>query len=411
VDRYFKLKNPQILSRMLPEIRQRYNISFTEETYEAFVAQIKNDFPDTLEFRIAETPAFIPKALTQRLVQAGEDIIDVMIQPDFKAKTERAIPADQRVPNEPDICTLLTLDFAVCKDEEGEFTPQLIEMQGFATLYGYQAYIGDMYKRFFYCPQGFTEYFNGLDRDGYIAELHRLFIGEGNAENTILLEIYPEIQKTRIDFAVTKDLLGIESVCLTKVRKDGRKLYYEKDGRRIDIQRIYNRVIFDDLQNYPDLVTEFKLTDDVDVEWIAHPNWFYRASKFTLPLLNSPFVPKSYFLHELPEYPADLENYVLKPLFSFAGSGVKLHITREDLDAISDKENFLLQRKVNYEPVVESPTGGVKLEIRLMYVWHEGEARPKLITNLSRMSKGEMIGVRFNKNFDWVGGNICFFEE
>lgn len=396
---------------MLPEIRQRYNTSFTEETYKAFVAQIKNDFPDTLEFRIAETPAFIPKALTQRLVQAGEDIIDVMIQPDFKAKTERAIPADQRVPNEPDICTLLTLDFAVCKDEEGEFTPQLIEMQGFATLYGYQAYIGDMYKRFFYCPQGFTEYFNGLDRDGYIAELHRLFIGEGNAENTILLEIYPEIQKTRIDFAVTKDLLGIEPVCLTKVRKDGRKLYYEKDGRRIDIQRIYNRVIFDDLQNYPDLVTEFKLTDDVDVEWIAHPNWFYRASKFTLPLLNSPFVPKSYFLHELPEYPADLENYVLKPLFSFAGSGVKLHITKEDLDAISDKENFLLQRKVNYEPVIESPTGGVKLEIRLMYVWHEGEARPKLITNLSRMSKGEMIGVRFNKNFDWVGGNICFFEE
>ncbi len=396
---------------MLPEIRQRYNASFTEETYQTFVAQIKEDFPNTLEFRVAETPAFIPKALTQRLVQAGEDIIDVMIQPDFKAKTERAIPADQRVPNEPDICTLLTLDFAVCKDEQGEFTPQLIEMQGFATLYGYQAYIGDMYKRFFYCPQGFTEYFNGLDRDGYIAELQRLFIGEGKAENTILLEIYPEIQKTRIDFAVTKDILGIEAVCLTKVRKDGRKLYYEKDGCRIDIQRIYNRVIFDDLQNYPDLVTEFKLTDDVDVEWIAHPNWFYRASKFTLPLLNSPFVPKSYFLHELPEYPADLENYVLKPLFSFAGSGVKLHITKEDLDAISDKENFLLQRKVNYEPVVESPTGGVKLEIRLMYVWHQGEARPKLITNLSRMSKGEMIGVRFNKNFDWVGGNICFFEE
>jgi hypothetical protein len=396
---------------MLPEIRQRYNDSFTEAAYQAFVAQINEDFPNTLEFRVAETPAFIPKALTQKLVQAGEDIIDVMIQPDFKAKTERAIPADQRVPNEPDICTLLTLDFAVCKDDQGEFIPQLIEMQGFATLYGYQAYIGDLYKRFFYCPEGFNEYFHGLDREGYIAELHRLFIGDGNAENTILLEIYPEIQKTRIDFAVTKAILGIESVCLTKVRKDGRKLYYEKEGRRIDIQRIYNRVIFDDLQNYPDLVTEFKLTDDVDVEWIAHPNWFYRASKFTLPLLDSPFVPKSYFLHELPEYPADLENYVLKPLFSFAGSGVKLHITREDLDAISDKENFLLQRKVNYEPVVESPTGGVKLEIRLMYVWHQGEARPKLITNLSRMSKGEMIGVRFNKNFDWVGGNICFFEE
>lgn len=396
---------------MLPEIRKRYNDSFSDETYGVFVEQINHDFPHTLEFRVAETPTFIPKALTEKLIQAGEDIIDVMVQPDFKAKTERAIPADQRVPNEDDICSLLTLDFAVCKDENGEPTPQLIEMQGFATLYGYQAYIGDMYKRFFYFPDGFSEYFHGLDREGYLAELHKVFIGDGKAENTILLEIYPEIQKTRIDFAVTKDLLGIEAVCLTKVRKEGRNLYYEKDGRKIAIQRIYNRVIVDDLQNYPDLVTEFKLTDDVDVEWIAHPNWFFRASKFTLPLLNSPFVPKSYFLHELVEYPADLENYVLKPLFSFAGTGVKLHISKADLDAIPDKENFLLQRKVNYEPVVESPTGGVKVEIRLMYVWHRGEARPKLLTNLSRMSKGEMIGVRFNKDFDWVGGNICFFEQ
>lgn len=396
---------------MLPEIRQRYNASFTEEAYHAFVEQIKADFPNTLEFRIAETPTFIPKALTEKLVQAGEDIVDVMVSPDFTAKTDRAIPAEHRVPNEPNTCTLLTLDFAVCKDENGEPTPQLIEMQGFATLYGYQAYIGDMYKRFFYCPPNFTQYFNGLDRDGYIAELHKIFIGDGKPENTILLEIYPEIQKTRIDFAVTKDLWDIESVCLTKVRKDGRQLYYEKDGRRIEIHRIYNRVIVDDLEKYPDLVTEFKLTDDVDVQWIAHPNWFFRASKFTLPLLDSPYVPKSYFLHELSEYPADLENYVLKPLFSFAGSGVKLHITKADLDEIEDKENFLLQRKVNYEPVVESPTGGVKVEIRLMYVWHPGEARPKLITNLSRMSKGEMIGVRFNKDFDWVGGNICFFEE
>lgn len=396
---------------MLSEIRQRYNAAFSEETYEVFVEQVKEDFPDTLEFRIAETPVFIPKALREKLVQAGEDIVDAMVQPDFKAKTERAIPLDQYVPNEPGHCALLTLDFAVCKDEQGEFTPQLIEMQGFATLYGFQAYIGEMYKRFFYCPTGFNQYFHGLDREGYIAELKRLFIGNGAAENTILLEIYPEIQKTRIDFAVTKDILDIETVCLTKVRKDGRQLYYEKNGHRIDIHRIYNRVIVDDLQHYPDLVTEFKLTDDVEVEWIAHPNWFFRASKFTLPLLNSPYVPKSYFLHELTEYPLDLENYVLKPLFSFAGSGVKLHITQEDLDGIPDKENYLLQRKVNYEPVVESPTGGVKVEIRLMYVWHPDEARPKLVTNLARMSRGEMIGVRFNKDFDWVGGNICFFEQ
>jgi hypothetical protein len=396
---------------MLPEIRKRYNDTFTDAQYLAFVEHVKDSFPNTLEFRLAETPVFVPHDLRDKLIAAGEQIIDVIVRPDFMEKTDRAIPSDQRVPNETRHCSLVTFDFAVCKDENGALTPQLIEMQGFATLYGYQAFIGEQYQQFFYCPDGFTPYFHGLDKTGYIAALRELFIGDENPEQVILLEVYPETQKTRIDFAVTKAYLGIEIVCLSKIRKEGRQLYYEKDGRLIPIRRIYNRVIFDDLQqNFPDLQTEFHFTDEVDVEWIAHPNWFFRMSKFTLPLIDSPYVPASYYLHELESYPPDLENYVLKPLFSFAGSGVKLHITAEDLDAVPDKENYLLQRKVHYEPVVSSPTGGVKVEIRMMYIWHPHEARPRLLTNLSRMSKGEMIGVRYNKDFDWVGGNICFFE-
>jgi hypothetical protein len=396
---------------MIPAIRQQYNADFTEEKYLAFVQNVKDSFPDTLEFRMSETPVFVPHDLRDKLIAAGEHIIDVIVQPDFMEKTERAIPADQRVPNETRHCSLVTFDFAVCKDETGALSPQLIEMQGFATLYGYQAFIGEKYQEFFHCPDGFTPYFHGLDQTQYIEALKKLFIGDEDREQVILLEVYPETQKTRIDFAVTKHFWDIETVCLTKVRKDGRQLYYEKDGRRINIKRIYNRVIFDDLlHNFPDLKTEFHFTDEVDVEWIAHPNWFFRMSKFTLPLIKSEFVPASYYLHELESYPPDLENYVLKPLFSFAGSGVQLHITSEDLDAVSDKENYLLQRKVHYEPVVHSPTGGVKVEIRMMYIWYPDEPRPRLLTNLSRMSKGEMIGVRYNKDFDWVGGTICFFE-
>ena len=190
-------------------------------------------------------------------------------------------------------------------------------------------------------------------------------------------------------------------------------MFYEKDGREIRIKRIYNRLIFDDLQNFPDLQTEYHLTDDVDVEWVGHPNWFFRISKYTLPLLNSPYVPPSYYLSSLDEYPTDLNNYVLKPLFSFAGSGVKLNITTEDLDAIQaeQRDGYLLQRKVKYEPVIQSPDGLVKCEIRMLFIWPKNDAKPTLLTNLSRLSRGEMIGVNFNKNKDWVGGTVCFFEQ
>lgn len=398
---------------MIPEIRHQFNESFSTEKYQALLAEIEKDFPAQLDFRVAETPVFVPQELKIKILQACNDIIDTLIKDDFKNKTDRAIPANQNVPNEDSHPNFLAIDFAVCRDENGELSPQLIELQGFPSLFGYQWYIGQKYKKFFYNPKNFSQYFNRLNMASYVEFMKKVFLSGEKAENVILLEIYPEKQKTRLDFEITKQLWGIESVCLTKIKKEDRHLYYEKDGRKIEIKRIYNRLIFDDLlQNFPDLETEFKLTDDVDVKWVTHPNWFFRISKFTLPLLNSPFVPKSSYLSELKEYPADLENYVLKPLFSFAGSGVKLNFTKEDLDAIEDKENFLIQRKVKYEPIIEDPEGNrIKTEIRMLFAWEDSAPRPTLVTNLARLSRGEMIGVNFNKNFDWVGGSCGFFED
>lgn len=398
---------------MIPEIRRQFNESFSNEKYEALLAEIERDFPTQLDFRIAETPVFVPQPLKIKLLQACNDIIDTLVKDDFKEKTERAIPANQHVPNEDAHPNFLAVDFAVCRDEKGELTPQLIELQGFPSLFGYQWYLGQKYKKFFFSPKNFSQYFNRLNMASYVEYMKKVLLGDEKAENVILLEIYPEKQKTRLDFEISKQLWGIEPVCYTKIKKEGRKLYYEKDGRQIEIKRIYNRLIFDDLlQNFPDLETEFKMTDDVDVKWVTHPNWFFRISKFTLPLLNSQFVPKSYYLSDLKEYPSDLENYVLKPLFSFAGSGVKLNFTKEDLDAIEDKENYLIQRKVKYEPVIEDTEGNlIKTEIRLLFAWEDSAPRPKLVTNLARLSRGEMIGVNFNKNFDWVGGSCAFFED
>jgi hypothetical protein len=405
---------------MIKSLRQAYNEAFSQEQYQAFLNKINQDYPGQLDFRVAETPVFVPKVLTDKLLAACNDIISVITRDEFKAQAERAIPADQWVPNERDDehAQFIAIDFAVCREDSdgsspGELTPQLIELQGFPSLYGFQPYLASQFRQFFPIPETLSHLFNVADNADYIETLRQMIVGNCNPEEVILLEIYPERQKTRVDFALTEEIIGVSPVCITHIRKEGRQLLYEKDGRLIRIKRIYNRLIFDDLQNFPDLQTNFHLTDDVDVEWVGHPNWFFRISKYTLPLLKSPYVPASYYLSDLNEYPQDLDKYVLKPLFSFAGSGVKLHITPADLDAIpaDQRGGYLIQRKVQYEPVVQAPDGLIKCEIRMLFIWPENDPKPTLVTNLCRLSRGEMIGVRFNKDFDWVGGTVCFFEK
>ena len=392
--------------------RKTYNEAFTEELYQHMQGTIEQDFPGELDFRVAESPVFVPLALKEKLIHACESFIDVMVADDFKAKTERAIPTDQRVPNENAHTSFLAIDFAVCQDEQGTLTPQLIELQGFPSLMAYQGYLAEVFKSHFPIPDSFTYAFGVDSYEEYVEDLRRLIVGNENPENVILLEIYPKKQKTRVDFAVTEQMLGVKAVCYTDLIKEGRKLYYEKEGRKIQVNRIYNRLIFDDLTNFPDLKSQYKFTDDVDVTLVGHPNCFYRISKFTLPLLHSPYVPETRYLSDFQgNFPTDLENYVLKPLFSFAGTGVQLHVTPEDLAKIPDPANYILQRKVKYEPVVQAPDALIKCEIRMLYIWPDDAPRPHLWASLSGLSRGEMVGVRFNKDLTWVGGSACFFEN
>ncbi|MCF0040719.1 hypothetical protein [Dyadobacter fanqingshengii] len=397
---------------MHKEAREAFNRSFTESKYKALANSFETDFPGQLDFRIAETPIFVPKELLEKINIASEQIIDTLRSPEFIFNTERAVPADQNVPNENTHTSFLAIDFAICKDEKGELTPQLIELQGFPSVFGYQAYLSEAFKKHFEIPDNFRYSFGADSYEEYVAKLKELILAGEDPEQVILLEIFPEKQKTRIDFAVTESMLGIQPVCYTKLIKEGRDLFYEKDGRKIQIKRIYNRLIFDDLLNYPDLKTSYHFTDDVNVSWVGHPNWFFRISKFSIPFLKSDYIPETKFVsHYEGNFPADLENYVLKPLFSFAGSGVQLHVSESDLVAIPDPENYILQRKVVYEPVIQAPDGLVKCEIRMMYGWNDNADKPELLISLSRLSRGEMIGVRFNKDFTWVGGSAAFFEK
>ena len=396
---------------MIPEPRQQFNAAFSPARYQEMLADIDQQLPGQLEFRVAETPVFVPVILRDKLMKAGQDIIKVLQKPDFKQLTEAAIPAGQRVPNEDAHAEFLTFDFAVCRDEQGELEPQLIELQGFPSLYAFQAYLPGVFSQHYPIAKTVSPFLEVADQATYLAQLRELLLAGEDPAHVILLELFPEQQKTRIDFALTKQYVGIEAVSLPDVIKRGRLLSYVKDGQEIQIKRIYNRIIFDELARYPDLQAEFNLLDEVDVTWVGHPNWFFRVSKYTLPLIKSEFAPPSYYLQELTTYPADLENYVLKPLYSFAGAGVKLHVTPADLDAIADKSNYLLQRKVTYAPVIQSPDGLVKCEIRLLYIWPHAAPYPTLMAGLARLSRGEMIGVDFNKDKDWVGGTTPLFER
>ena len=396
---------------MVPEIRKAFNAAFTKEKYEAYLKDLNSVHPGDLQFRVAETPIFIDKAFKQKVLDACESIVDVIVKPDFKELTKNAIPGNASVPNENFFSHFIAFDFGICIDDDGNYTPQLIEMQGFPTLFAYQILHTEITGKHFPIPANYDSYLNGFTKETYIHLLKEVVIGNHMPENVILLEIYPEKQKTRIDFKCTEDYVGIKTVCLTKLKADGKDLYYENDGQRVNIKCIYNRLIFDDLEQQLLPEGPRDITGDWNVEWCPHPSWFYRISKYTLPLISSPYVPETKYLSDVKEIPANLEDYVLKPLFSFAGQGVVIDVTPEDIAAIKDPQNWILQRKVKYADVILTPDIPAKAEIRIFYFWKDGEERPVATQNLARLSKGKMIGVRYNADKEWVGGSLVYFEK
>ncbi len=395
---------------MIASVRQNYNQQFSEEKYRRFIGDLNRIYHREITFRVAETPVFVGKELTGQLIQAGNDIVDFIVKPDFKKLTEKAIPKNLRVPNETDRSLFIALDFGIV-DIDGKPEPRLIEMQGFPSLYAWQDALSAKYRQHFAVPARLQSHFD-LSPLQYRELLRSLLLDGHDPNETILLEIDPLKQNTAVDFLATQAMTGITPVHIGDLVRKERKLFYTKDDQTIEVKRIYNRVIFDELVKRTDLKMDFNLTEDVDVSWAGHPNWFFRISKYTMPMIKSRYIPECKFLSDFSSYPDDLDNYVLKPLFSFSGSGVVFHVKPEDLRAVPDerRSEFMLQRKVQYLPVVQAPDGEVKVEVRLLYLWEPGAARPRLVTNLARLSRGEMIGVKYNKDKTWVGGSVCFFD-
>ena len=398
---------------MIPKIREEFNATFKESYYENLLKHIEETYKEPSAFRISETPVFISKEVKKEVEAACTAIIEQLWKIDFKEIRRKFIPKVLQSPVPMGNPHFLAIDFGLCEDGKGGITPKLIELQAFPTLFFYQPFLGESFMQYYpnMPKEGFDYYLNGLDKQSYLEKVKHVILGDEKPENVILLELFPEKQKTRIDFWSTREALGIDVVCMTKVIKEGKKLFYQKDGIKTPIHRIYNRVIYDELERIKDLKTNFNLNDDLDVEWITHPDWFFMISKCVMPLLEHKNIPKSYYLTD---YPAglDLTKYVLKPLFSFAGQGINLHPDQETIEVIEDKQNYILQQKVAYAPLIKTNTPkNSKVELRMLFIWDDEKDKLEPVINLTRMSKGEMINVSHQVNETWIGSSISFFEQ
>ena len=395
---------------MEPTLRAKFNADFTPEKYAALLRCVDTATKWPADFRISETPIFLTREFTDEAVFAANEIAARTLTPEFEKHSASAIPPGLAVPNESKHPEFLIVDLAVC-DEGGRLTPRLIEMQAFPSLYGFQfMLLGCMRKAYPAIPPNWTSSFGGIRDEQYIEILRRTILGQAKPENVILLEIEPEKQKTRIDFSATEALLGIQSICVTGIKKRGRRLFYDRNGSETPVERIYNRVIFDELERRPDLKLGFSFQDELEVTWVAHPNWYYKISKHSLPFIKTAHTSPAFFADELPQGET-VDNYVLKPLYSFAGLGVEMEPTPEKIAALQDPHQWILQKKVEYASFVSTVEGAKsKAELRMMFVWSE-RGEPVLVNNLVRMSQGKMMGVNFNKDKTWVGSSIALHER
>jgi hypothetical protein len=395
---------------MDPQLRAQFNAGFTPEGYAALVRCVNETEKWPADFRISETPIFLTREFTDEVTRAANEIVAATRTDEFATHAASAVPKQLEVPNESAQPNFLVVDFAVCA-EGNRLVPRLIELQAFPSLFGFQLLLLSCVRNAYsVIPRNWTSSFGGIKDEAYLDFLRRTIIADSAAENVVLLEIEPEKQKTRVDFASTERLLGISAVCVTKIKKQGRQLFYDRHGRDERIERIYNRVIFDELVRRPDLNLSFRFQDDLDVTWVGHPNWYFRISKHSLPFLKTEHTSPTFFADEFPAG-ENIDSYVLKPLYSFAGHGVDMEPTREKIGALENPHEWILQKKVEYEPFVPTLDGQrSRAEIRMMFVWPDGDPRPTLVNNLVRMSQGKMMGVDFNVDKTWVGASIALHE-
>jgi len=402
---------------VIEPFRSEFNASFTEEKYAELQRLLASRTRSEILYRVCETPVFLPAALMEEMVRTGIELTAQLVaNRAYRSEARAAIPKAFRMPGESLHPHFMTADFGLVRQPDGSLAPRLVEMQAFPSVFGFQTVLADSYREAYGLDRlgPMETYLGGLDADSYWMLLREIIVGQHAPENVVLLEVDPLQQKTLPDFRVHEDRLGIQSVDISSLVREGRKLLYHRDGRLVPIERIYNRAIVDEIVRKR-VALPFDYREELDVEWAGHPNWYFEVSKFSVPFLDHPAVPPAVFLDEyfagegsecLPE---DRSRWVFKPLYSFAGKGVQFDPAEADLLAIpaEERRNYLLQTRMEFEPVIQTPQGMTQAEVRILYVWPEGGVmRPAI--SLARLGRGLMMGVDHNRDKTWVGASAVF---
>jgi hypothetical protein len=402
---------------MLEPFRREFNTrQFSPEKYLALQTRLNERTRTQIEFRICETPCFFSRELLDEMAETGRALTHQLIDnADYMRLSDAAIPEQYRVPNENPRPNFMTVDFGLVRGEDDLLHPKLVELQAFPSIFGYQDLLCEQYIQTYGLDKTLDWRFGGLDAEGYWRLLRQTIVGSHEPENVVLTEVEPETQKTRPDFHVYEDRLGITTVDIAKLKKEGNRLFYERRGRWVPIERIYNRAIVDEMER-KGIKPAFDHRDDLQVEWAGQPNWYFRISKFSLPYLDHASVPACVFLDEWFAgkrecIPQDREKLLLKPLYSFAGKGIQFAPTDAELNAIpkADRHGYLLQKRMLFEPVIDTPHGMTQAEVRVMYCWPDGASEMTPCISLVRLGRGLMMGVDHNRNQEWVGGSAALF--
>jgi hypothetical protein len=397
-----------------PAYRPAFNRAWTPELYSRYRARLEASL-GPIPFALAETPFFVTPALRDALTRSSTEIVEQLARPALLRELMKVIPAKYEAPGMDSLPNCVQVDFAITPAPGGGLEGKVVELQAFPSGYAMMTFFADAWAAELQAVRGLEGPWSCfvLPREQGMKLMRDTILGGEPPEAVALVDFEPQLQKTVPDFVATERLFGVETVCATELVKQGRRLFRRKDGHLLQVRRIYNRMVFDELEQ-KGYQLPFEWNEPLDVTWCSHPNWYWPWSKYSLPFLQHPAVPKATFLSDVQQLPEDLSRYVLKPLFSYAGSGVVIDVKPEDIARVpaEQRRGWVLQEKITYAPAIRTPDGSeVKAEVRVMLLRPPEAPSLTPAIHLVRLSRGKMLGVDQNKGLTWVGGSVALWRS
>ena len=143
----------------------------------------------------------------------------------------------------------MTVDFGLVRNEEGRLAPKLVELQAFPSIFGYQDVLCEEYLRRSTASAARS---TGAWAASPAKATGTCSAAPSSAITTLKTSSSPRsnrsARKRSATSTSTKTSLGIHTVDIATLRRKRNKLFYQRHGKWIPIERIYNRAIVDEIQ-------------------------------------------------------------------------------------------------------------------------------------------------------------------